>query len=124
MREKNRDSNWKEKAHSKTDNAGEKTTTKKNMAGIPPPRVSRLDFLKQKPPPNYVAGVGRGATGFTTRSDIGGAVKQTAAGKVTVVSGGGALGGGEDEARFRPRRRKFSTPFRDENISIDRITRD
>ena len=24
-----------------------------------------------KPPPNYVAGLGRGATGFTTRSDIG-----------------------------------------------------
>ena len=59
------------------------------MAGIPPPQVSRLDFLKQKPPANYVAGIGRGATGFTTRSDIGGAVKQTAAGKVTLVSGGG-----------------------------------
>ena len=64
------------------------------MAGIPPPQVSRLDFLKQKPPANYVAGIGRGATGFTTRSDIGGAVKQTAAGKVTLVSGGGAGGGG------------------------------
>jgi len=24
-----------------------------------------------KPPPGYVAGLGRGATGFTTRSDIG-----------------------------------------------------
>ncbi|KAJ3398945.1 hypothetical protein HDV05_002163, partial [Chytridiales sp. JEL 0842] len=29
------------------------------------------DFLNQKAPPNYVAGLGRGATGFTTRSDIG-----------------------------------------------------
>lgn len=67
------------------------------MAGIPPPQVSRLDFLKQKPPANYVAGIGRGATGFTTRSDIGGAVKQTAAGKVTLVSGGGAGGGGGGE---------------------------
>ncbi|CEP61190.1 U4/U6-U5 snRNP complex subunit PRP6 LALA0_S02e08746g [Lachancea lanzarotensis] len=28
-------------------------------------------FLNQKPPPGYIAGVGRGATGFTTRSDIG-----------------------------------------------------
>ncbi|SCV03826.1 LAME_0H13542g1_1 [Lachancea meyersii CBS 8951] len=28
-------------------------------------------FLSQKPPPGYVAGIGRGATGFTTRSDIG-----------------------------------------------------
>ncbi|KAK6120652.1 hypothetical protein DH2020_045602 [Rehmannia glutinosa] len=31
----------------------------------------RLEFLSTKPPPNYVAGLGRGATGFTTRSDIG-----------------------------------------------------
>ncbi|KAJ3116004.1 hypothetical protein HDU96_010652 [Phlyctochytrium bullatum] len=29
------------------------------------------DFLLKKPPPNYIAGLGRGATGFTTRSDIG-----------------------------------------------------
>ncbi|KAL2457939.1 Protein STABILIZED1 [Forsythia ovata] len=31
----------------------------------------RLEFLNTKPPANYVAGLGRGATGFTTRSDIG-----------------------------------------------------
>jgi len=29
------------------------------------------DFMQRQPPPNYVAGLGRGATGFTTRSDIG-----------------------------------------------------
>ncbi|KAJ1970065.1 U4/U6 x U5 tri-snRNP complex subunit Prp1 [Dispira parvispora] len=29
------------------------------------------DFLGKPAPPNYVAGLGRGATGFTTRSDIG-----------------------------------------------------
>ncbi|CAA17050.1 U4/U6 x U5 tri-snRNP complex subunit Prp1 [Schizosaccharomyces pombe] len=29
------------------------------------------DFLNMQPPPNYVAGLGRGATGFTTRSDLG-----------------------------------------------------
>ncbi|EPY53856.1 U4/U6 X U5 tri-snRNP complex subunit Prp1 [Schizosaccharomyces cryophilus OY26] len=29
------------------------------------------DFLNMAPPPNYIAGVGRGATGFTTRSDLG-----------------------------------------------------
>ncbi|KIH94211.1 pre-mRNA-processing factor 6 [Sporothrix brasiliensis 5110] len=29
------------------------------------------DFLSQKAPENYVAGVGRGATGFVTRSDLG-----------------------------------------------------
>ncbi len=31
----------------------------------------RLDYLNMRPPANYVAGLGRGATGFTTRSDIG-----------------------------------------------------
>lgn len=31
----------------------------------------RKDFLNQVAPDNYVAGLGRGATGFTTRSDLG-----------------------------------------------------
>ncbi|CAF9902864.1 MAG: hypothetical protein GOMPHAMPRED_000014 [Gomphillus americanus] len=31
----------------------------------------RKDFLSQPAPDNYVAGLGRGATGFTTRSDLG-----------------------------------------------------
>lgn len=31
----------------------------------------RRDFLNQPAPENYVAGLGRGATGFTTRSDLG-----------------------------------------------------
>lgn len=31
----------------------------------------RRDFLNQAAPENYVAGLGRGATGFTTRSDLG-----------------------------------------------------
>jgi pre-mRNA-processing factor 6 len=33
--------------------------------------VGRQDFLNQAAPENYVAGLGRGATGFTTRSDLG-----------------------------------------------------
>ena len=33
--------------------------------------ASRQDFLSQPAPENYVAGLGRGATGFTTRSDLG-----------------------------------------------------
>ncbi|KAK4484434.1 hypothetical protein RD792_007015 [Penstemon davidsonii] len=37
----------------------------------PVPPKPKLEFLNSKPPPNYVAGLGRGATGFTTRSDIG-----------------------------------------------------
>ncbi|AQZ13123.1 PRP6 (YBR055C) [Zygosaccharomyces parabailii] len=32
-------------------------------------------FLSQKPPPGYVPGVGRGATGFSTRGDKGGPLK-------------------------------------------------
>ncbi|BFZ57977.1 U4/U6 x U5 tri-snRNP complex subunit Prp1 [Savitreella phatthalungensis] len=39
-----------------------------------PPPSSRLAFLSQDPPPNYIAGIGRGATGFTTRADLGGTV--------------------------------------------------
>src|SRR6187431_113317 len=31
----------------------------------------RTTFEAGVPPPNYIAGLGRGATGFTTRSDIG-----------------------------------------------------
>ncbi|KAL3424091.1 Pre-mRNA-splicing factor prp1 [Phlyctema vagabunda] len=33
--------------------------------------AARRDFLNQAAPENYVAGLGRGATGFTTRSDLG-----------------------------------------------------
>lgn len=33
--------------------------------------MERKSFLDQKPPPGYVPGIGRGASGFTTRSDLG-----------------------------------------------------
>lgn len=33
--------------------------------------AGRKDFLNHPAPENYVAGLGRGATGFTTRSDLG-----------------------------------------------------
>lgn len=33
--------------------------------------IPRKAFMDATPPPGYVAGLGRGATGFTTRSDIG-----------------------------------------------------
>lgn len=35
--------------------------------------MERKAFLDQEAPPGYIAGIGRGATGFTTRSDIGNA---------------------------------------------------
>ena len=45
------------------------------MAGMHrPPAMApgqKLNFNTIPPPPNYVPGLGRGATGFTTRSDIG-----------------------------------------------------
>lgn len=39
----------------------------------PPARApgQKMDFNTAAPPANYVPGLGRGATGFTTRSDIG-----------------------------------------------------
>lgn len=33
--------------------------------------MERPSFLDQEPPPGYIPGIGRGATGFTTRSDVG-----------------------------------------------------
>ena len=40
--------------------------------GAPVPPAGRAShFLSMQLPPGYVAGLGRGATGFTTRSDIG-----------------------------------------------------
>ncbi|KAJ5102842.1 hypothetical protein N7532_003371, partial [Penicillium argentinense] len=38
---------------------------------LPTMASGRKDFLSQQAPENYVAGLGRGATGFTTRSDLG-----------------------------------------------------
>ena len=49
-----------------------------------PPGV-KVDFNSLKPPPGYVAGAGRGAAGFTTRSDIGPSMP--------------AAGGGADEGK-------------------------
>lgn len=39
------------------------------MAATPNP--NKLAFLQMQAPASYVAGLGRGASGFTTRSDIG-----------------------------------------------------
>ncbi|KAJ3403770.1 hypothetical protein HDU80_003760 [Chytriomyces hyalinus] len=56
------------------------------------------DFLSKKPPPNYIAGLGRGATGFTTRSDIGPAREQApeevAPPAIGPMMGGPAIGPG------------------------------
>jgi len=49
--------------------------TSRQLSGSTPGSLSimsgRQSFLNQAAPENYVAGLGRGATGFTTRSDLG-----------------------------------------------------
>lgn len=51
------------------------------MADIFGLRGDRYAFLRLAPPPSYVAGAGRGAQGFTTRSDIGPAREQVQEGE-------------------------------------------
>lgn len=69
---------------------------------------NKLAFLKQAPPPGYVAGLGRGASGFTTRSDIGPAREGPSAETIAAArrrrgedpeedGQGGAGGGGDDD---------------------------
>lgn len=75
--------------------------------------ASRRDFLSQPAPENYVAGIGRGAVGFTTRSDLGpardgpseeqisSAIKKRSEqlGLTEAKDGGG--GDNDDEARYQ-----------------------
>ncbi|KAI0472885.1 pre-mRNA splicing factor [Xylariaceae sp. FL0804] len=63
--------------------------------------TGRRDFLSQPAPENYVAGLGRGATGFTTRSDLGPAregpsedqIKEALAKRAAQLGFGDAAGG-------------------------------
>ena len=62
-------------------------------------KANKYAFLKMQPPPGYVAGLGRGASGFTTRSDIGparelGAMVDPATAGKAVDSGYGSAQGG------------------------------
>ena len=72
----------------------------------PAPPKPCLNFLNSKPPPNYVAGLGGGATGYTTWSDIGPAraVPDLHDRSATIISGAAAglgrgrgKGGGDEE---------------------------
>lgn len=73
--------------------------------------ASRRDFLNQPAPENYVAGLGRGATGFTTRSDLGPAregpsedqIKEVVAKRAAALRGEGKKEGDEndDSERFQ-----------------------
>jgi len=87
----------------------------------------RLDYLNMRPPANYVAGLGRGATGFTTRSDIGPAraapdlpdrsattIGGAAAASAGAGRGRGGKGGGAEEAEEEEAEKGY-----DENQKFD-----
>ncbi|KAI0012318.1 pre-mRNA splicing factor [Xylariaceae sp. FL0662B] len=67
--------------------------------------TGRRDFLSQPAPENYVAGLGRGATGFTTRSDLGPAregpsedqIKEALAKRAAQLGFGDAVAGKKDD---------------------------
>ncbi|TPX70333.1 hypothetical protein SpCBS45565_g01731 [Spizellomyces sp. 'palustris'] len=63
------------------------------------------DFMNKKPPPNYIAGLGRGATGFTTRSDIGPAREGPSDALIekakAAAEGKGKTDDDEDDERFQ-----------------------
>ncbi|KAK9354479.1 PRP1 splicing factor, N-terminal-domain-containing protein [Lipomyces doorenjongii] len=69
----------------------------------------RRDFLNEPAPENYVPGLGRGATGFTTRSDIGparegpseDAIKAALAKRAEALENGEAVDEEDDNERFR-----------------------
>lgn len=64
------------------------------MSRNPGPGPPKRDFIGKPAPPGYVAGIGRGATGFTTRSDIGPA-------REAVASGSGGYGDGQGPSSKR-----------------------
>ncbi|KAI9366078.1 PRP1 splicing factor, N-terminal-domain-containing protein [Zopfochytrium polystomum] len=103
------------------------------------------DFLSRKPPPNYIAGLGRGATGFTTRSDIGparepvpeapvgpaafpGAVPGAPAVPAAAAAAGGGAREEDDDERFQDPDNEtglFNTaPYEADDEEADRIYED
>ncbi|KAI8064800.1 PRP1 splicing factor, N-terminal-domain-containing protein [Gilbertella persicaria] len=79
------------------------------------------DFMGKPAPPNYVAGLGRGATGFTTRSDIGPARESG----VEVDFSKIAKEGEEDEDQYQDPDNEvglFSTaPYEEDDEEADRV---
>ncbi|OJK00046.1 hypothetical protein ASPACDRAFT_78977 [Aspergillus aculeatus ATCC 16872] len=111
----------------------------------------RKDFLSQAAPENYVAGLGRGATGFTTRSDLGPAregptpeqiqaalakrAQQLGAAPPTAYGAGRDKGGKDDKAEDEEEDERFQDPdnevglfaygqFDQEDDEADRIYRE
>lgn len=93
---------------------------------------SRLAFLHQEAPQNYVAGLGRGATGFTTRSDIGPAKEgpteealQAAIAAQKSAQENGETGNDDDEGRYQDPENETglfaNAPYDKEDEEADRI---
>ncbi|CAO0794450.1 unnamed protein product [Mucor circinelloides] len=80
------------------------------------------DFIGKPAPPNYVAGLGRGATGFTTRSDIGPARESAADADPSKVA---PKEGEEDDERYQDPDNEvglFSTaPYEEDDEEADRV---
>jgi pre-mRNA-processing factor 6 len=81
------------------------------------------DFMGKPAPPNYVAGLGRGATGFTTRSDIGPARESGLEADPTQTAG--KEEGDDDDERFQDPDNEvglFSTaPYEEDDEEADRV---
>ncbi|CEG81837.1 Putative Pre-mRNA splicing factor prp1 [Rhizopus microsporus] len=81
------------------------------------------DFMGKPAPPNYVAGLGRGATGFTTRSDIGPA-RESGIEADPLLSTGKEEGDDDDERYQDPDNEigLFSTaPYEEDDEEADRV---
>lgn len=75
------------------------TTTAWELAFDGMAQSNKLAFLSMEAPPNYVAGAGRGASGFTTRSDIGPAREGPSA--ETIAAARARRGEDDDDERYQ-----------------------
>ncbi|KAI8902047.1 PRP1 splicing factor, N-terminal-domain-containing protein [Globomyces pollinis-pini] len=87
------------------------------------------DFMSKEAPPNYIAGLGRGATGFTTRSDIGPA-REIDDGTALAAAQAAAEGRGpkrddDDDGRFQDPDKEVGlfnkAPYEQDDEEADRI---
>ncbi|KAG1403555.1 hypothetical protein G6F60_004968 [Rhizopus arrhizus] len=82
------------------------------------------NFMGKPAPPNYVAGLGRGATGFTTRSDIGPA-RESGLEAYDPTQTAGKEEGDDDDERFQDPDNEvglFSTaPYEEDDEEADRV---
>ncbi|KAI9322825.1 PRP1 splicing factor, N-terminal-domain-containing protein [Dichotomocladium elegans] len=82
------------------------------------------DFIGKPAPPNYVAGLGRGATGFTTRSDIGPA-RETGEFGQDAKREDGKAGDDDDDERYQDPDNEvglFSgAPYEEDDEEADRV---